>query len=241
MPWLARARDADRRRADQGRQAAEEQAHARGREGEEDARPQARSVRGVRADGDGIDALWRARASSSVDEVTLIIAPATTADLDAIDEIEQHSFRSPWPRDDVRGRARARVGAHRRRSRDGRAWSRSATTGWSPRPRPTGRAAHPRDRDASRRSRRAASARALLAHVLDAARAAGCSSRRSRCARGNRPAIALYERAGFKTVHVRARYYQDDGEDALVMLASWRLLDRRRRPARRSPASRVAK
>ena len=29
---------------------------------------------------------------------------------------------------------------------------------------------------------------------------------------------ALYERAGFKTVHVRARYYQDDGEDALVML-----------------------
>ena len=36
--------------------------------------------------------------------------------------------------------------------------------------------------------------------------------------RGNRPAIALYERAGFRTVHVRPRYYQDDGEDALVML-----------------------
>ena len=28
--------------------------------------------------------------------------------------------------------------------------------------------------------------------------------------RSNRPAIALYERAGFATVHVRARYYQDD-------------------------------
>ena len=35
--------------------------------------------------------------------------------------------------------------------------------------------------------------------------------------RSNKPAIALYEHAGFKTVHVRARYYQDD-EDALVML-----------------------
>ena len=29
----------------------------------------------------------------------------------------------------------------------------------------------------------------------------------------------LYARAGFRTVHVRTRYYQDDGEDALVMLA----------------------
>jgi ribosomal-protein-alanine N-acetyltransferase len=35
----------------------------------------------------------------------------------------------------------------------------------------------------------------------------------------NGPAIALYERVGFKAAGTRRRYYQDNGEDALVM---WR-------------------
>ncbi len=46
----------------------------------------------------------------------------------------------------------------------------------------------------------------------------GCTLATLEVRRSNVPAIALYERAGFKTVHVRARYYQDDNEDALVML-----------------------
>jgi ribosomal-protein-alanine N-acetyltransferase len=35
----------------------------------------------------------------------------------------------------------------------------------------------------------------------------------------NRPAIELYERYGFRSAGLRRRYYQDNGEDALVM---WR-------------------
>jgi [ribosomal protein S18]-alanine N-acetyltransferase len=35
----------------------------------------------------------------------------------------------------------------------------------------------------------------------------------------NRPAIALYERHGFKAAGLRRRYYQDNGEDAVIM---WR-------------------
>jgi ribosomal-protein-alanine N-acetyltransferase len=35
----------------------------------------------------------------------------------------------------------------------------------------------------------------------------------------NQPAIELYERAGFRPEGTRRRYYQDNGEDALVM---WR-------------------
>ena len=35
----------------------------------------------------------------------------------------------------------------------------------------------------------------------------------------NGPAIALYERFGFRTAGMRRRYYQDNGEDALIM---WR-------------------
>ncbi len=35
----------------------------------------------------------------------------------------------------------------------------------------------------------------------------------------NAPAIALYERYGFRSAGLRRRYYQDNGEDALIM---WR-------------------
>jgi ribosomal-protein-alanine N-acetyltransferase len=35
----------------------------------------------------------------------------------------------------------------------------------------------------------------------------------------NAPAIALYERLGFRAAGLRRRYYQDNGEDALIM---WR-------------------
>jgi ribosomal-protein-alanine N-acetyltransferase len=37
--------------------------------------------------------------------------------------------------------------------------------------------------------------------------------------RSNASAIRLYERFGFRSAGVRRRYYQDNGEDALVM---WR-------------------
>ena len=33
----------------------------------------------------------------------------------------------------------------------------------------------------------------------------------------NRPAIAMYEKLGFRAAGVRPRYYRDNGEDALIM------------------------
>jgi len=143
--------------------------------------------------------------------VSLVVAPASEADLDAIDEIEQHSFRSPWPRDTFKAellREWARLDVGRL---DGRLvgfcnyWL--VTTELHI----LAIAIHP-----DYRSR--GLARQLLDHVLDVARQTGCSLATLEVRRSNIPAIALYERAGFKTVHVRARYYQDDNEDALVML-----------------------
>jgi ribosomal-protein-alanine N-acetyltransferase len=57
----------------------------------------------------------------------------------------------------------------------------------------------------------------LLAHAIEAARAMRATLATLEVRKGNAPAIALYERIGFRTVHVRARYYADGDEDALVM------------------------
>ncbi len=68
------------------------------------------------------------------------------------------------------------------------------------------------------RQRRMGVATALLLELLD--RIDGPDARLTlEVRRSNIPAIALYERFGFRSAGVRRRYYQDNGEDALIM---WR-------------------
>jgi len=142
--------------------------------------------------------------------MTLELAPATIDDLDAIDEIERHSFPAPWPRSTFESELT-------------REWARLDVV------RASGRivgfcnywivatelhvlaiATHPDQRGRG-------VGRALLERALAAACDAGCTLATLEVRRSNQPAIALYERAGFKLAHVRSRYYLDD-EDALVML-----------------------
>jgi ribosomal-protein-alanine N-acetyltransferase len=149
----------------------------------------------------------------------MIIAPATPADLDAIDEIERHAFTRPWPRSTFEAeltRCGARLDVARK----------VAILGFCnywiiPDPGTGGGevqilalATHPDHR-------RAGVGAALLGHALAQGRAARAGAATLEVRRGNLPAIALYERAGFRTVHVRKQYYQDNGEDALVMLSEW--------------------
>lgn len=68
--------------------------------------------------------------------------------------------------------------------------------------------------------RRRGIAARLLAHALAAGRAIGATLATLEVRRSNTPAIALYEHHGFATVHVRKGYYQNDGEDGLVMIAA---------------------
>jgi ribosomal-protein-alanine N-acetyltransferase len=141
----------------------------------------------------------------------LVIAAATELDLDAIDAIEQHSFKSPWSRDTFRAellREWARVDVARL---DGRLVAFCNYWLVTTELHILALATHPDYRGRG-------IAQQLLDHVLDVARQTGCSLATLEVRRSNVPAIKLYERAGFKTVHVRARYYQDDDEDALVML-----------------------
>ena len=150
--------------------------------------------------------------ASKAGPVMIDVAPAMSADLDAIDDIERLSFPAPWPRETFAAEL-------------AREWARIDVA------RDAGRlvafcnywlvvnelhvlaiATHPDVRGRG-------VARELLRRVLATGVRAGCTLATLEVRRSNAAAIALYERAGFKTVHVRARYYQDDGEDALVMLA----------------------
>ena len=138
-----------------------------------------------------------------------MIRPGTLADLDAIEEIDRHSFPRPWPRATFeaeleRDDARLIVVEDRRVI----AWSNYWLVAGEVHIHAI--ATHPDHR-------RGGIAATLLAHALDEGRAAGCTIATLEVRRGNQPAIALYERAGFTTVHVRQRYYVDNNEDALVM------------------------
>jgi ribosomal-protein-alanine N-acetyltransferase len=66
-------------------------------------------------------------------------------------------------------------------------------------------------------SRRRGIARALLEALLQ--RAGRDEPYTLEVRPSNTPAIALYEQFGFRSAGVRPRYYQDTGEDALIM---WR-------------------
>jgi len=140
----------------------------------------------------------------------LEIGPMRAEDLDAVDEIERHSFKNPWP---------AKVFAEELE----RDWARVDVA------RERGRlvgfvdywlvhdeihllaiATHP---DVRRRG----IGGLLLEHLLALGRARGSALVTLEVRRSNRPAIAMYERAGFAIVGVRPRYYSEDSEDALVM------------------------
>ncbi|MDX2086665.1 MAG: ribosomal protein S18-alanine N-acetyltransferase [Kofleriaceae bacterium] len=141
------------------------------------------------------------------------IEPATSADLEAIHEIERHSFPRAWLREQYEAEL-VREGARVDVVRDPKVigFCNYWLVAVSGEVHILSIATHP-DR------RRSGMGGALLAHALDAGRAIGATVATLEVRRSNKPAIAMYERAGFRTVHVRARYYQDGDEDALVMLA----------------------
>jgi ribosomal-protein-alanine N-acetyltransferase len=148
----------------------------------------------------------------------MIIELATRADLDAIDEIERHSFARPWPRAAFEAELShelARLAVARTSKVVGfcNCWIIADDHGDGGELQIHAIATHPDHR-------RAGVGAALLAHALAQGRAHRARLATLEVRRGTGPAIALYERAGFHTIHVRAHYYQDNGEDALVMVSA---------------------
>ncbi|MGE0402262.1 MAG: ribosomal protein S18-alanine N-acetyltransferase [Kofleriaceae bacterium] len=142
-----------------------------------------------------------------------MIEPATLADLDAVLEIERHSFHTAWTRETFERELathHARIDVVRDERRVVRAFHNYWLVPASGELHVLSIAVHPDHR------RRGLGGQ-LLAHAIEAARAIGATLATLEVRKSNAPAIALYERCGFCTVHVRARYYQDNDEDALVM------------------------
>jgi ribosomal-protein-alanine N-acetyltransferase len=139
----------------------------------------------------------------------LRIEAMTAADLDEVDAIERVSFKEPWPPQtfaDELARPFARVDVARL---DGRVVGFANYWLVGDEASLLAIAVHPDHR------RRGLAAQ-LLAHVVAQSRRAGCERVFLEVRRGNQPAIALYQRHGFSTLHARKQYY-GDGEDALVM------------------------
>jgi len=140
----------------------------------------------------------------------LEIVPMVAADLDAVDEIERHSFKAPWPAQvfaEELTREWARVDVARLRGR-----VIGFVDYWLVHDEVhlLALATHP---DVRRRGH----GKRLLDHLLAFARANPYALVTLEVRRTNVPAVTLYERAGFAHVGVRPRYYAEDNEDALVM------------------------
>lgn len=144
----------------------------------------------------------------------MIIAPATLADLDGIEAIERHSFPRPWTRAMFEAEL-TREYSHLLVARDRIVIGFAIFLVVAGEVHIHSIASHPDHRRAGIGSR-------LLAELLGVGRSLGATLATLEVRRGNVPAIAMYERAGFRTVTIRAGYYQDNQEDALVMTAEYR-------------------
>ena len=140
----------------------------------------------------------------------LVITPATAADLDAVDEISQHSFKTPWPRKtfaEELTRAQARLDLARRGG---------DVVGYlnywlvADEVHLLAIATHP---DA----RRGGVGEALMCHLVDVANARQARLVTLEVRSGNVAALGLYRRFGFQEIATRRGYYGDDDEDAVVM------------------------
>jgi ribosomal-protein-alanine N-acetyltransferase len=140
------------------------------------------------------------------------IVPMIPGDLDAVMEIERHSFKSPWSRQifvEEFDRDWAHVDVLKRRDTGELV---AFVNYWLVRDEVhvLNIATHPT-------ARRGGHAARLLEHVIGFAKRHRCRLLTLEVRRSNQPAARLYRKYGFRPVGIRPNYYEDR-EDAIVML-----------------------
>jgi [ribosomal protein S18]-alanine N-acetyltransferase len=140
------------------------------------------------------------------------ILPARPSDLRAVYRIAQLSFPIPWPLEELRRELTRPFSELRVLRADERSGVVAFLNHW--------RVADEfqiMNVAVDPAQRRRGFGSALLADLLQLARAQTISAVTLEVRRSNTGAIRLYERHGFRHVGVRPRYYSDNQEDALVM------------------------
>lgn len=144
------------------------------------------------------------------------IAPMRREDLEEVLAIEQHAFRSSWPRQiflEELAREWAYLDVLRERDGGGPGRIVAYCNYWLVRDEVhlLNIATHPDHR-------RRGHGRQLMTHMVEFARRHRCRYITLEVRRSNGAAIDLYQQFAFQPVGVRPRYYADDQEDAVVML-----------------------
>lgn len=152
-----------------------------------------------------------APSSRPAPSAAVAVLPATEADLDAVMEIERACFAAPWPRDAMREEI--------------------AVSGWSTvvKAELDGELAgfavywtvaderHLQNLATAPGFRRRGVGRALVRHVIGEAGRTGAATIVLEVRESNEGARRLYGAHGFRPIGLRKAYYQDNGEDAIVM------------------------
>ena len=146
-------------------------------------------------------------------EPAVVTLLESAADLDAILEVDAESFLRPWTREMYEAELRNPSVTRIFLVRTGAPVAGYCASWFLPGELHINNLAI---RPAYRRQRLASR---LLAHVLDAALAAGCQRATLEVRRSNDAARHLYEGLGFRLAGVRHDYYAEPVEDALVL---WR-------------------
>ena len=145
--------------------------------------------------------------------VALRIAPMTFDDLPAVHAIERASFSVPWPDDAYRHELTTnRLASYVVARTDDAIVGFAGLWVMVDEAHVTTFAVDPRWR------RRGVGERLLLT-LLDIAMARKAREATLEVRLSNMPARRLYEKYGFRPVGIRPRYYSDNGEDALIMVA----------------------
>ncbi|MGD0862682.1 MAG: ribosomal protein S18-alanine N-acetyltransferase [Candidatus Limnocylindrales bacterium] len=143
--------------------------------------------------------------------VAIVVDRMSVDDLGAVQEIERESFTTPWPPNAYRSELENNRLAHYIVAR-----YEDRLVGFAGMWMMVDEA-HITTFAVRKAWRRQGIGERLLLALLDLAKARGAREATLEVRPSNHPARRLYEKYGFALVGVRARYYTDDNEDALVM------------------------
>jgi ribosomal-protein-alanine N-acetyltransferase len=139
------------------------------------------------------------------------IRPMLLADLDEVLPIESVSFPSPWSRELYEAELKRPMARYFSALDGGR------VVGYMGYWEVPGEA-HVITLAVDPAFRRRGVGRALIGHCMGWASRRGATLATLEVREGNAAGRALYESAGFRTVAIRRKYYQDNQEDAVVMI-----------------------